>query len=81
MPLARLGIPDRYYSFDQGGWRFLVLDSTHLPEGEVEYSYSGKLDEEQYQWLAAQLESDPDTTPGVRGVAHPHLGGLHAAGW
>lgn len=63
MALARLGIPDRYYSFDRGGWRFIVLDSTHLPEGEVEYSYSGKLDDEQYRWLAAQLDSTPDTMP------------------
>ena len=63
MALAHLGIPDRYYSFDQGGWRFLVLDSTHVPEGDVEYPYTGKLDEEQYQWLVAQLESTPDTMP------------------
>ena len=53
MALAQLGLPGRYYSFDQAGWRFLVLDSTHVPEGEVKYPYTGKLDEEQYKWLAA----------------------------
>ena len=58
-----MGIPDRYYSFDRGGWRFLVLDSTHLPEGDVKYPYSGKLDDEQYEWLALQLESTPETMP------------------
>lgn len=63
MALAQLGIPDRYYRFDRGGWRFLVLDSTHLPEGEVNFPYSGKLDEEQYQWLSAELDSTPDTMP------------------
>jgi 3',5'-cyclic AMP phosphodiesterase CpdA len=63
MAVTRLGLPDRYYSFDQGGWRFIVLDSNHRPEGDVQYPYSGKLDEEQFQWLAAQLESTPDTMP------------------
>jgi 3',5'-cyclic AMP phosphodiesterase CpdA len=63
MALARLGIPERYYSLDQGGWRFIVLDSNHLPEGDVQYPYSGKLDEEQFQWLAAELEATPDTMP------------------
>jgi 3',5'-cyclic AMP phosphodiesterase CpdA len=63
MAMAQLEIPDRYYSFDQGGWRFLVLDSTHLPEGDVKHSYSGKLDEQQYRWLEEQLESTPATSP------------------
>jgi 3',5'-cyclic-AMP phosphodiesterase len=29
MALQALGLTERYYSFDQAGWHFIVLDSTH----------------------------------------------------
>jgi 3',5'-cyclic AMP phosphodiesterase CpdA len=63
LALQQLGLIDRYYSFDQGGWRFLVLDSTHTPDITPGMPYTGKLDEEQYNWLAQQLESTPSSTP------------------
>jgi Icc protein len=66
MALKELGLSDRYYSFDNAGWRFLVLDSTHLPPPEYpDYgqSYIGALDNEQYNWLVQQLETTPSAMP------------------
>jgi 3',5'-cyclic AMP phosphodiesterase CpdA len=66
--LQELGLANRYYTFDNAGWRFLVLDSTHLPPPEYpEYaegqSYIGELDDEQYNWLVQQLEATPQSMP------------------
>jgi len=49
---------DRYYSFDKGKWRFIVLDSTQLnPAG----GYVGQIDPDQLDWLKKDLDSvDPD---------------------
>jgi 3',5'-cyclic AMP phosphodiesterase CpdA len=61
--MERLGLEKRYYSFDQAGWRFIVLDSIH-PRNEVSPEpYIGKLDDEQFQWLKTQIESVPETVP------------------
>lgn len=54
-----LGMEKPYYSFDQGGWHFIVLDST-FPAGK---GYTAKLDEEQFAWLEADLARTPKTTP------------------
>jgi len=61
--LKELGLANRYYSFDVAGWRFLVLDSTHLPEPDLGQPYTGKLDDEQYNWLAGELETTPQSMP------------------
>jgi Icc protein len=61
--LQELAISDRYYSFDLAGWRFLVLDSTHLPEFEIGQFYTGKLDEDQFNWLVQQVEATPQSMP------------------
>ncbi len=50
-----LGLERTYYSFEQAGWRFIVLDSV-MPEGG---GYIGKLDDLQREWLAAELKSGP----------------------
>lgn len=42
---ARLGMPDRYYAFDHGRWRFLMLDGNTLDKDEV-----------QMEWLKKALE-------------------------
>ena len=47
------GIDHRYYSFDNAGWHFIVLDSTFPHEKNT---YMAKLDEEQFSWLAADLK-------------------------
>jgi 3',5'-cyclic-AMP phosphodiesterase len=49
------GMPGRYYSFEQKGWKFLVLDSAHENNG----GYISKIDEEQYAWLEQELKKTP----------------------
>ena len=63
MALQALGLEQRYYSFDQAGWHFIVLDSTHPREIESPMPYTGKLDEEQRVWLRSDLEATAATTP------------------
>ncbi|MCJ7434523.1 MAG: metallophosphoesterase [Anaerolineales bacterium] len=55
MALEKLGLSNRYYSFDRAGWHFVVLDSTHLPNNTSQYPYIGQLDDEQYEWLVTDI--------------------------
>jgi Icc protein len=64
--LEMLGLEKRYRFFDRAGWRFIVLDSVHP---RVDVGYEGRLDEEQFAWLANALASTPPTTP-VAVVSH-----------
>lgn len=57
--VEELGIPNRYYSFDLAGWKFIMLDSTHK-HGP---GYKAKLDDEQKNWLKAEIAKTPATTP------------------
>lgn len=52
-------LPARHFTQDRAGWRFVFLDSTLPFEG----GYSGKLDEEQFEWLQGVLKDTPATTP------------------
>jgi 3',5'-cyclic AMP phosphodiesterase CpdA len=54
-----LALPKRHYSFDQAGWHFVVLDSTQ-PDGD---GYIAFVDDEQFDWLARDLQATPTTTP------------------
>ena len=36
--VEKLGIPARYYDYEQNGWHFIVLDSTHLKEDGTWYT-------------------------------------------
>ncbi|MDZ4658208.1 MAG: metallophosphoesterase [Bythopirellula sp.] len=57
-----LKLDNRYYTFDQGGWQFIVLDSTqHHPKDRS--GYTAHLDEEQYDWLAQTLRDLPKAMP------------------
>jgi len=59
-----LHLGERYYTFSQAGWQFVVLDSIHdLPAGED--GYLGQLDEPQFAWLMQTLRDVPSTTPVV----------------
>ena len=62
MAIERLALPGRYYSFDQAGWHFVVLDSTH-PRSVGRHGYTAMLDEEQFTWLARDLTATPPTVP------------------
>lgn len=47
-----LGLDRRYFSFDEFGWHFVVLDSVRVggPHG-----YAGRIDDEQFDWLEKDL--------------------------
>ena len=54
--VEEFGMPGRYYSFNKGRWKFIVLDSTQFnPAG----GYLGKLDDDQFQWLEQELKTTP----------------------
>lgn len=52
--MQTFGLETPYYSFDQGAWHFVVLDSIQ-PDDEA--LYTARLDEEQFAWLEADLNS------------------------
>jgi 3',5'-cyclic AMP phosphodiesterase CpdA len=58
--LDEFGIPERYRSFDKAGWHFVILDSIH-PDQEM--VYQGRLDDQQFDWLAADLAATDQQTP------------------
>lgn len=51
--LQELDITDRYYSFDKGSWRLIMLDSI-IP---TDTYCIGKIDDRQFAWLEEQLKS------------------------
>jgi Icc protein len=51
--LKELQMPSRYYSFDKGNWRLIVLDSV-IP---TDTYCIGKIDDEQFAWLEEQIKS------------------------
>lgn len=53
--MNQLQLSKPYYSFQQGGWKFIVLDSVHLDIDQT--WYIGKLGDEQFDWLKKELES------------------------
>lgn len=60
LALEQVGLSSPYYSFDHGGWHFVVLDNTQRG------GYNGfthHLDEAQYIWLEQDLTRTPVTTP------------------
>ncbi len=50
----------RYYSFDHKGHHFIVLDSIGLTSDRA---YEGRIDAEQMQWLASDLNAQAKGTP------------------
>jgi 3',5'-cyclic AMP phosphodiesterase CpdA len=60
-----LGLPGMYRSIDRAGWHFVFLDSVS-PDGD---GYVGKLDDAQFEWLAADLKGVREKTP-VMVVSH-----------
>ena len=58
-PMKVFGMDERYESFENGGWKFLTLDSTRPTGG----GYVGGCDEEQMNWLVVELEKTPQDQP------------------
>jgi 3',5'-cyclic-AMP phosphodiesterase len=59
--LETLGLSKPYHSFDKNGWHFVALDSVQ-PTGadgseEGKDIYLGKIDDEQFEWLVADLQN------------------------
>lgn len=52
-----LGMPAPYYSFDQGGWHFVALNST------CNWPDYGELSDEHFRWLKDDLKKTPPKTP------------------
>lgn len=63
------GMKERYYSFDLGGFHFIVLDSNDRPEN-FKGGYPSHLDDEQVGWLARDLEG---TTLNTFVISHHSL--------
>lgn len=59
--LEMFGLAKPYHAFEQGGWKFIVLDSVR-PLGK---QYTSGLDAPQRAWLESELENTPSTTPVV----------------
>ena len=57
MAIRKLGLPNRYYSFDYASWHFIVLDSQQLTNPGSNPPFIGRLDEEQYQWFVADVNA------------------------
>jgi len=62
--LERLNLKSSFYSFDQAGWHFVVLDSMEFDRAnQVNGGYRGRLDERQFAWLERDLAGTPATSP------------------
>ena len=59
--LNQLELARPYYSFENSGWKFIVLDSVHL---DIDSTwYIGKLGEDQFHWLEEELQATPSQMP------------------
>lgn len=77
MALAQLQMASPYYSFSQGAWRIIVLDSVQ-PLGEK--NYAGGIDDTQFAWLAQELASAKQQPGGGQHVCIvSHIPILHAS--
>ncbi|WP_254785822.1 metallophosphoesterase family protein [Zhouia amylolytica] len=64
--IKKLGMPNRYYSFSQKGWYFIILDSNN--------KNAGSLDEEQRTWLENELDRIPNNASVLVMSHYPILG-------
>ncbi len=60
--LDNYGIERSYYSFDQGPWHFIALDSC-TTDPNSNGGWVAELDDEQFQWLQQDLKSIPANRP------------------
>ena len=61
--MAALGLEKPYYSFDHGGWHFIMLDSVQPNGIPGPPGWTAKLDDEQFHWLKKDLASIPEKIP------------------
>ncbi len=60
--VKELHMPHRYYSFEQAGWRFIMLDGTYAALDRPSI-YVGRLDDEQFDWFEKTLADTPASQP------------------
>jgi 3',5'-cyclic AMP phosphodiesterase CpdA len=60
-----LSLAKPYYSFDQAGWHFIMLESQQPGDGTngSRAPYIALLDDEQFDWLKTDIQAVPATTP------------------
>ncbi len=58
--MKMLGLEKSYYSFDEGNWHFIMLDSLTYKDGG---GYFGKLGDEQMSWLENDLQQVSQDKP------------------
>ena len=68
--LEKLGQTQTFYSFDFGGWHFIVLDTNDFPPDR---SWHGRLDDAQTAWLAEDLKKTGAETPVIIVSHYPLL--------
>lgn len=73
----RLGLERTYYTFEQSGYRFFLLDSTEVTGGELQYR--GFIGAEQFAWLEAELASVARETPIIVALHIPLLTSFYSA--
>lgn len=73
----RYGQGRTYRSFDHGGWHFVILDS--IGQDPETLNYKGWLDDEQLQWLKADLEKAGRKTPTILVTHIPFFSVWHQA--
>jgi len=56
-----LGLDNRYYTFENKGWKFICLDSSFYAGSKK--AYTAKLDNEQFSWLKNELKNTNPETP------------------
>jgi 3',5'-cyclic AMP phosphodiesterase CpdA len=59
--VAFLGMPAQHYSFDVGGWHFVVLDGND-PDVPKRAGYASRIGNEQLAWLKADLQATQKPT-------------------
>jgi Icc protein len=62
LALQHLGLKERFYSFDHGGWHFVALDSMEFSRAGNQ-GYIARLDDAQFEWLRDDLAATPVATP------------------
>jgi 3',5'-cyclic AMP phosphodiesterase CpdA len=55
-------MPQRYYSFHQSGWHFVVLDANEVKAGKRAAGYPRYIGPEQQAWLREALQHSADPT-------------------
>ncbi len=79
MIMRKLGMDDRYYSFNMFGWHFVVLDCIYEIETDHGPSYIAQIDEEQLDWLRFDLAAHVHmpTVAVTHIAAFSHLGQIN----